>query len=128
MARHYSTRDFFRQMPNALLARYFKQRELFDNIDFAAMKETKPDALFAAWLEHATTSEPRDPTAMTLATVDADGVVEDVKLLRADHEGFGIPQAVMDAVKQYRFKPATKDGVKVKTFVTVTKPYRFVTR
>lgn len=24
MARHYSTRDFFRQMPNALLARYFQ--------------------------------------------------------------------------------------------------------
>ncbi len=23
MARHYSTKDFFRQMPNALLARYF---------------------------------------------------------------------------------------------------------
>lgn len=23
MARHYSARDFFRQMPNALLARYF---------------------------------------------------------------------------------------------------------
>jgi len=29
MARHYSTRDFFRQMPNALLARYFQARGLF---------------------------------------------------------------------------------------------------
>ena len=28
MARHYSTRDFFRQMPNALLARYFQARGL----------------------------------------------------------------------------------------------------
>ena len=26
MARHYSTRDFFRQMPNALLARYYHGR------------------------------------------------------------------------------------------------------
>ncbi len=26
MARHYSTKDFFRQMPNTLLARYFHQR------------------------------------------------------------------------------------------------------
>jgi hypothetical protein len=51
MARHYSTRDFFRQMPNALLARYFQGRGLFTDLDFAAMKETKPDALFAAWLE-----------------------------------------------------------------------------
>ena len=50
MARHYSTRSFLRQMPNALLARYFQGRRLFDNIDFAAMKEGKPDELFAAWL------------------------------------------------------------------------------
>jgi hypothetical protein len=50
MARHYSTRDFFRQMPNALLARYFHARRLFGDLDFAAMKETQPDELFAAWL------------------------------------------------------------------------------
>jgi hypothetical protein len=51
MARHYSTKDFFRQMPNSLLARYFGARELFDDLDFAAMKEARPDELFAAWLE-----------------------------------------------------------------------------
>jgi len=50
MARQYSTKSFFRQMPNALLARYFKERELFGNIDFAAMKEGKPDKLFDSWL------------------------------------------------------------------------------
>jgi hypothetical protein len=51
MTRHYSTREFFRQMPNALLAHYFQERELFSDLDFAAMKETQPEALFAAWLE-----------------------------------------------------------------------------
>jgi hypothetical protein len=50
MARHYSTRDFFRQIPNALLARYFQARGLFDDFDFAAMNEMQPDVLFAAWL------------------------------------------------------------------------------
>ena len=50
MARHYSTKDFFRQMPNALLAQYFERRGLFAGLDFAAMKESKPDELFAAWL------------------------------------------------------------------------------
>jgi len=30
--------------------------------------------LFAAWFEQAARSEPRDPTAMSLATVDADGL------------------------------------------------------
>ena len=50
MARQYSTKDFFRQMPNALLARYFQARGLFGDLDFSAMKETQPDELFAAWL------------------------------------------------------------------------------
>jgi len=50
MARHYTTKAFFRQMPNALLARYFERRGLFAEIDFATMKEGKPDELFKAWL------------------------------------------------------------------------------
>jgi hypothetical protein len=51
MARHYSTKDFFRQMPNPLLARYFQERRLFGNLDFSAMEEAHPDELFAAWLQ-----------------------------------------------------------------------------
>ena len=39
--------------------------------DFAAADE--PLRLFAAWMEDATASEPRDANAMALATVDADG-------------------------------------------------------
>lgn len=50
MARHYTTKDFFRQSPNALLARYFHERELFTELNFSVMKETKPDALFTLWL------------------------------------------------------------------------------
>lgn len=50
MARHYSTRDFFRHMPNALLARYFAGRAVFAEFDFVAMSETRHDELFAAWL------------------------------------------------------------------------------
>lgn len=59
------------------------------------------------------------------ATVNADGHVESVKVLRADETGFGIPEAVTDAVKKYLFKPGTKDGVKIKTHATVTKRYAF---
>ena len=50
MTRHYSFKVFFRQMPNALLARYFQSRALFEDMDFAAMMEGKPDGLFTAWL------------------------------------------------------------------------------
>ena len=56
--------------------------------DFTAADE--PLRLFAAWLESATASEPRDPTAMTLATVDADGLpnARMVLLKGADERGF----------------------------------------
>jgi hypothetical protein len=50
MPRNYSSKAFFRQMPNAMLARYFQERGLFGDMDFAAMKEGKPDELFKTWL------------------------------------------------------------------------------
>ena len=47
MARHYSTKNFFRQVPNALLARYFGARGVLAGVDFC---DAKTDELFAAWL------------------------------------------------------------------------------
>jgi len=46
--------------------------------------------LFGAWMTEATASEPRDPTAMTLATVDADGLpnARMVLLKGVDERGF----------------------------------------
>ena len=46
--------------------------------------------LFAAWLNDATAAEPRDPTAMTLATVDAGGLpnARMVLLKGVDERGF----------------------------------------
>jgi hypothetical protein len=49
MPRHYSVREFFRQVPNALLRRYFEARDLFGGLDFEGMSETRPEALFKAW-------------------------------------------------------------------------------
>jgi pyridoxamine 5'-phosphate oxidase len=56
--------------------------------DFTAADE--PLRLFAAWLSDATAAEPRDPTAMTLATVDADGMPDArmVLLKGVDERGF----------------------------------------
>lgn len=50
----------------------------------------EPYALFARWLEDAGASEPNDPNAMALATVDADGLpdVRMVLLKGFDEEGF----------------------------------------
>jgi pyridoxamine 5'-phosphate oxidase len=46
--------------------------------DFTAAAE--PIRLFAEWLEEATKSEPNDPNAMSVATVDADGL-PDVRMV-----------------------------------------------
>ncbi|MEI8277736.1 MAG: pyridoxamine 5'-phosphate oxidase [Hyphomicrobiales bacterium] len=56
--------------------------------DFTEADE--PMRLFAAWLSDATAAEPRDPTAMTLATVDESGMpnARMVLLKGADAQGF----------------------------------------
>ena len=56
--------------------------------DFTAADD--PLRLFAAWLKDATEAEPRDPTAMTLATVDAEGLpnARMVLLKGVDEGGF----------------------------------------
>lgn len=56
--------------------------------DFTAADE--PLALFAEWLKEASASEPNDPNAMALATVDADGMpdVRMVLLKGFDAAGF----------------------------------------
>ncbi len=56
--------------------------------DFTQVEE--PFRLFATWLEEATRSEPNDPNAMAVATVDADGMpnVRMVLLKGFDEQGF----------------------------------------
>jgi TonB family protein len=70
----------------------------------------------------------RKGVVVVQATVNAKGLVEDAKILRADHEGFGIPQAVKDAVMKYRFKPGSKNGVPVKTHFSISAHYDFTDR
>ena len=49
----------------------------------------EPFALFAAWLAEATKSEPNDPTAMALATVDAAGRPDVRMVLMKDYDPRG---------------------------------------
>ena len=53
-------------------------------------ESSEPLALFTAWFEEAKKSEPADPNAMALATVDADGLpnVRMVLLKGVDERGF----------------------------------------
>lgn len=94
MSHHYSTRDFFRQMPNALLARYFQERDLFCDLDFTAMKETKPEALFTAWLELPDEQrKPMDASFLEISDMSCDkgwlAILDEAEWqLRADPDGY----------------------------------------
>ena len=53
------------------------------------MPEADPNTLFAEWLAEAERSEPNDPTAMTLATVGADGAPAARMVLLKGHDPRG---------------------------------------
>lgn len=63
---------------------------LTDNENADVFTASEPLALFNAWLEDAKRKELNDPDAMSLATVDADGMpnVRMVLLKSVDHKGF----------------------------------------
>ncbi len=52
------------------------------------------------------------------AVIATDGSVRDVKVLRG--LGMGLTEAAVDAVKQWRYKPAMLEGVPVQFALTVT--------
>lgn len=58
-------------------------------------------------------------------TVNANGGVDDVLVLRADDTGWGIPETAIEAASGYRYKPGTKSGVAITTHAFVTWRYDF---
>ena len=51
MAKHYSVKSFFRDMPAVLLAQYFFKQGHLQGFDFVPVEKGELDALVAAWLE-----------------------------------------------------------------------------
>ncbi|MFC5371462.1 pyridoxamine 5'-phosphate oxidase [Brevundimonas faecalis] len=63
--------------------------QLAANGDETIFERDDPFALFVEWLEAAKTSEPNDANAMTLATVDDDGLPDARMVLLKDVDGRG---------------------------------------
>ncbi|MEE4270892.1 MAG: TonB family protein [Thermoanaerobaculales bacterium] len=51
--------------------------------------------------------------------VGIDGRVEDVRITEVSQTGVGFERATEDAVRQWRYRPATKEGVKVRVWVQI---------
>ncbi|MFH1175912.1 MAG: TonB family protein [Acidobacteriota bacterium] len=63
-------------------------------------------------------------TVILRALVDENGAVQDVQILRGIKPDLGLDAAAVTAVRGWRFRPATKDGVRVKVWQTLTLPFR----
>ena len=76
------------------------------------------------WPRNAARSKGKGVVVVQL-TVNASGGVDEVEVLRADHTGWGIPEAAVEAASGYRYKPGTKNGVAITTHAFVTWRYDF---
>jgi protein TonB len=59
------------------------------------------------------------------ALVGIDGTVEQVRVIDVTRRGVGFESATEEAVLQWRYKPATKHGVKVRMWVRIQVPFRY---
>lgn len=51
------------------------------------------------------------------------GTIEKVKMLSCNRPGVGFERAAEDAVRKWTYKPATKNGVKVRMWIPVRIPF-----
>jgi TonB family protein len=58
------------------------------------------------------------------ALIDENGSVQDVQVLRGVKPDLGLDAAASGAVRRWRFRPATKGGVPVKLWKTITIPFQ----
>jgi TonB family protein len=58
------------------------------------------------------------------ALIGIDGTVEEVRIIRVEGRNFGFEKATEEAIFKWRYKPASKKGVKVRVWVTIRVPFR----
>ena len=85
-----------------------KSSEVFDVTDL----DGPPQPVKRAAASHPRHLLGTSGAALVQFTVDAKGKPRDIEIVSADHKDFGA--AAVDCVKQWRFKPALKDGRPVK--------------
>jgi protein TonB len=56
--------------------------------------------------------------------VDETGRVQDAQLLETIKQNVGINEAALKAARNARYRPATKDGVRVKTWTRLRIPFK----
>ncbi len=68
--------------------------------------------------------EPVTGEVTLAATIRVDGSVADVQVLSSSRPGAGLEHAAADAVRRWRYKPATRDGQAIDSRLTITVTFR----
>jgi TonB family protein len=68
--------------------------------------------------------EPVTGEVRLAATIRVDGSVADVQVLSSSRTGAGLEHAAADAVRRWRYKPATRDGQPIDSRLTITVTFR----
>lgn len=107
--------------PPAAPAGAVQENQFFDPTEVDTLPErildSKPELPPAATRARVNTKA----TVIVKVLVNSRGVVEDAQILRGfPVAGLGIDEACLAAAKKHRFRPATKNGVRVKTYATLT--------
>ena len=83
------------------------------------------DVLAPALITHIAPEYPQDARKAGIrgrvlfrAVISESGEVESLELIESDHPA--LTKAASDAIRQWRYRPATKDGKPVRVFLTVT--------
>lgn len=63
-------------------------------------------------------------TVVITVLVDENGMPSQPRVVRGVDQNVGINEAALAAIQTARFAPATKDGVKVKVWYTLSMPFR----
>ncbi len=95
----------------------FVDTELLDTPP-VAQKQVAPQATSIAIRAHVS------GTVLLRVLVDASGTPEKVDVLRDTAPKVGLGDASKSALEQWRWKPATKDGHKVKTWIVIQVPFK----
>ncbi len=58
------------------------------------------------------------------ALVGINGDIEDIRVISVSNKGYGFEDATEAAIRKWRYRPATKLGVKVRMWVTIRVPFK----
>lgn len=88
------------------------------------MPERLPESYVTPTVSALPAGEPLTGEVKLRATVRVDGSVQDLEVVSTTRPGVGLEQATLDAVRRWRYKPATRDGQPVDARLTITLTFR----